>query len=1096
MWYEIFKFEIKYRIKRPDTYAFFAFLFLFSIGGVDFIFEGMDFNIIKRNAPITIARSMAAITGISLVIASMVMGVPILRDFEYKIESLMFVNPIRKRDYLLGRFLGSFTVLLFVFSGMLWGFTLGEFMPWHKPGHLLPFNFLAYLQPFCYIVLPLVFFGAAVFFVTGFLSRKLIVVYTQAIFIFVLFMLTKSIENEFLQALLDPFSLTSLTDMVEGWSITQRNSQLIPFNDVLLYNKLFWVAIGSVVLIIGYYKFNFNVVRDKAHKKRKTLSLDTSNHLENFDTKIPYAIVHENIKTQCIQLIHHSLFYFKSILKETAFWAIVICGMIIIIINSISLGTVYGVDSYPKTHLIVGELKEMSGFFFAIILIFYSGELIWKERIVKLNLIYDATPISNFINLSGKFIGLILIYTVLMLSLILAGVLFQTVNGYYHYELDVYFYGFFLEMLPFLILYTFVAFLAQVLMNNKFTGIVATLILFVGTIILGFIGVEHDLLSFGGSILTFYSDMNGYGHFLFPYLLIKTYWISFSVLLFIVATAFVVRGTETSFKMRWRLSKYHLTKPLLRLGVLAFLLFFIIGTYIFYNTNILNTYWTSTKELEYRASYEKTLKKFEYIPQPKIVDVNLNVELYPSERNYTAEGYYIFQNTTETVINEIHVQKLIESNVTLEYVTFKDGAIKNNEYDEYGYFIYKLNKPLQPGNDIRMNFKQTFETKGFEESGSNSSVVKNGTFFNNKNFPTLGYNRRYELRNSDDRADYQLPKRLNKAAIDNSKELLNARSGSDSDGINFEMVIGTDKDQTAVVSGKLLKQWEENDRNYFHYKTNQSIIDFYSIVSAQYEIKKDIWQSKLDETNQPVNLEIYYHKGHEYNLNRMMESMKASFDYYSANFTPYQYEHLRIMEFPRYAEFAQSFPGTVPFSESIGFVLDIDDEKDVDMAFYVTAHELAHQWFGMQIEAANVQGQYFILETLSQYAAIMVLEHYYSKEKVQQFLELQKERYGEGKIREASEELPLALVENQDYIYYAKGAINMYTLQETIGEKNVNLAIKRFINDWDTNKGKLKLNTNRYATSKDLLNYFREVTPDDLQYLITELFESVNELKD
>ena len=118
----------------------------------------------------------------------------------------------------------------------------------------------------------------------------------------------------------------------------------------------------------------------------------------------------------------------------------------------------------------------------------------------------------------------------------------------------------------------------------------------------------------------------------------------------------------------------------------------------------------------------------------------------------------------------------------------------------------------------------------------------------------------------------------------------------------------------------------------------------------------------------------------------MMMAMKASLDYYSTSFSPYQYEQLRIMEFPRYAQFAQSFPGTVPFSESIGFVLDIDDETDVDMAFYVTAHEIAHQWFAMQVEAANVKGQYFILETLSQYAAMMVLKAHYPKEKVQQFL--------------------------------------------------------------------------------------------------------------
>ena len=85
----------------------------------------------------------------------------------------------------------------------------------------------------------------------------------------------------------------------------------------------------------------------------------------------------------------------------------------------------------------------------------------------------------------------------------------------------------------------------------------------------------------------------------------------------------------------------------------------------------------------------------------------------------------------------------------------------------------------------------------------------------------------------------------------------------------------------------------------------------------------------------------------------------------------------------------------------------------------------------------------------------------------------------------------MALVENQDYIYYAKGAINMYEFQNQIGESNVNLALKRFIKDWNTIDGKLKIKTDRYATTNDLLGYFREVTPDGLQHIIHELFETI-----
>ena len=170
--------------------------------------------------------------------------------------------------------------------------------------------------------------------------------------------------------------------------------------------------------------------------------------------------------------------------------------------------------------------------------------------------------------------------------------------------------------------------------------------------------------------------------------------------------------------------------------------------------------------------------------------------------------------------------------------------------------------------------------------------------------------------------------------------------------------------------------------------------------------------------------------------------------------------------------------------------MDIDDEKDVDMAFYVTAHEVAHQWWGLQVEAANVQGQNMILETLAQYSAMMVLRKKYGDEKVQQFLKLQLEDYSEAKLKSSKEELPLALVENEEYLYYNKGALAMYELQEHIGEENVNRALADFLNDWHSFDNPKK--PNRYATTLDLLQYFREVTPKSMQYLITELFEQVN----
>lgn len=1088
MWQELFKFELRYRARRPETYVFFGFLLLFSIVGVDFIFQGVELGLMKKNAPLVIAKTMGAITGIFMILVSMIMGVPVLRDYQYDTEALLFVNPVSKRDYLLGRFLGSFVVLLFIFSSLPLGMMLGAQMPWHKAKEMLAFDALAYLQPFAVVVLPTLFFGACVFFTTGMLSKKLLIVYTQGIVLFVVFLLTKAITHEYLQGLLDPFSLTTLTQYAKDWTVPERNAFGISLSGILLHSKLLWVGLGGTVLFVGYRKFSLSLLSQKPMRKAKKAEAIVDKGLTE-ELPIPKASPQHQLKAGFLQLLELSKFYTRSLLKETAFWAIVICGMIIILINSVNLGTVYEVDSYPATHFIIAELQEMSMYFFIIILLFYSGELIWKERNINQYLLNDATPIDGLITLSAKFFALLSIYVVLMISLIAAGVLFQAANGYYLFELDVYFAGFFIEILPFLLLYTLVAFFLQSISPNKFIGIFLTLIFFIGSVGSELLGFNHPLYKFAGKPLGTYSDMNGYGHFLTPYLWVKAYWFVFAAILLLISALLMVRGTETSLWKRIKTLKHQITKPTWYALASLTLLFSLLGSYIFYNTNVLNAYWTAAEEQRFRADYEQTLKALEYFPQPKIIDTKLTVELYPASRSYEIDGIYTLRNSTNQPILEIHVQQFIASHVTLRDVQFEAAFAKaETEFAPFGYSVYRLSEALQPGDSLNMYFQQVYQPKGFEADGSNTELVYNGTFFKNSVLPTLGYNSKYELRDEDERAAVGLAPQSGKGAIDDPNELVNARRGSDSDGTRLEVTIGTSAAQTAVTSGRLLGQWTENDRNYFHYKSEQPIINFYSVVSAAYDVKRDHWTAR-DSSIQSVELEIYHHPDHAYNLDRMMAAMKASLGYFSTHFSSYQYQQLRIMEFPRYAEYAQSFPNAIPFSEAMGFVLDINDSTDVDMAFYITAHEVAHQWFGMQVEAANVQGHDFILETLSQYAATMVLKENYPAAKVQQFLASQQALY-EEKRKRAMAEPSLALVGNEDFVYYYKGAIAMYKLQELIGEHNVNRAFKDFIEDWHSFTGEKRRKTNRYPTSYDLLEYFRAVTPADQQYLIEDLFET------
>lgn len=1000
MWYEIFKFELKYRAKRPDTYIYFILLFLYSIIAVDVIFEG-ELGPLKRNAPIVIARIVGIISALFMMISSMIMGVSILRDFDHQMESLMFVNPIKKRDYLAGRFLGSFLVLVFIFLGVPLGMALGDSMPWLDAEKLLPFNFWSYLQPFLALMLPTLFFGGAIFFVTGALSRKLIVVYTQGFFFLILYLLAinMAVGSEDLTptALMDPFTFQSIRINTQGWTTIDRNSLMVPLEGLLLYNRLIWIGVGILSLVIGYFFFKFSAVRNKASKKTlkakqvlKTPSKDRS-HI-----KIPSFQIQHGFKSSLKQLLRHTLFNFRSILGEVPFWTIVLCGAGVLVISSFNVGTTFGVNSYPKTYLLVGELVENTIIFFLAIVLFYSGELIWKERDVKVSDITDALPMSDFVHLAGKFLGLVLTYAVLMLAAMLAGISFQAFNGYYQFELDVYFSGLFIEILPFLILLTIVAFFFQSILNHKFMAhMMVVVFVFSSSLLLQLFGLNHGLYTFGGGALETYSDMNGYGHFLTPYLWFKFYWLLFAALLLIVAVVFFPRGKENQMAKRWKASKLRFNKSLRNATVVILTLFSLSGCYIFYNTNVLNDYSSQTTQQFQRANYEKELKQFEKLPQPKIVDVNLKVELYPTERDFEVEGYYTLVNTYNEPITEIHIQKLPNDQVVLEYLNMEGGSSINHQYDWYSYTIHNLTEPLQPGDSINMEFKQRFNTTGFSQRPG-KSIVYNGTFFDNFYFPTIGYNDDIEIGENENRVEFGLSPRSSRPPIHDPHGLKEGRSDGDGEEINFEMIIGTDKGQIAIAPGYLLGEWKENNRSYYHYKMDKLMSNFYSVVSAKYEVKRDHWIQKVDSLSDTVSLEIYHHKGHEYNLDRMFKGMKSSFEYMSENFGSYQYQQMRILEVPVYSSRAQSFPNTVPFSEDLGFVMHIDDEKDVDMVFFVVAHELAHQWWGHQVNPANVQGQSMINESLAQYSALMTMKKEYPESKVVQLVKAQRKKIFQG----------------------------------------------------------------------------------------------------
>ncbi len=1080
----IFNFELEYRSSRPVTYIYFAIIFIISflvIAGPSRTVAGQ----IKANAPYIISQWTVVISFAFTMITSAVMGVAIVRDFDYNTEAILFSNAIKKRDYLLGRFCGSFVVLVLIncgiWLGLMAAFAIGKIVPWDvgwRTRELLAFQAWHYFQPFLLLTVTNLFITGALFFMSGALGRNTIVIYTQGIMLIVIYQIANialtGLETQKLAAILDPFGIKTFQYVTRYWTPSEQNTLLVPLTGMMLYNRSLWMTVGVLALVITYYGFSFNVVRRFFGRRKPEAIAGGKEQSENIKT--PHADQVINAWTHTLQGGRLSLFYFKMIWKEIPFIAIVGSGMLLMVVNAFKMNAMSGTSSYPTTFSILTLINSFN-LFLLIIAIFYSGELIWKERTINFNLILDTAPVPSAIGLVAKFSALVLVYMVLLLLLIVAGVLTQAMYGYFEFDLPVYFGTLYSSTLSFLVVYTVLSFLVQVLVDNKFLGFALCIIFFIITAMMNKIGIDRSLLQFGSGGLGTFSDMNLYGHFVRPFSWLKLYWLAFSAILFVVAVVFYVRGPEVLLRLRWRSGRQRLTRPLVIFALTALATFLCSGFYIYYNTDVLNVFETQDKVKQRKAEYEKTLRKFSGVTQPKIVSSYIKADLYPSARDFSAQGFYYLKNKSDKPIDQIHIQHNPNKELSIADLKFDRNARVKEAFPEFRYFIYEFDEALQPGDSLRVDFSESYVTKGFKDSGSNTDIVFNGTFFNNSYFPGIGYNPALELVEDDDRRMHGLPvKERMRERDDYSGKQVNA-FGDDAGRIRLEIVVGTARDQIAVAPGSLQKEWVDGDRKYFHYKMDSPIANSYSIVSARYAVRRDKWND--------VDLEIYYHPGHEYNLGRMMDALKDALQYNTKNFSDYQHGQLRIVEFPRYVTFAPSFANTIPFSEGLGFILKVaNPDKDLDVAYYLTAHEVAHQWWGHQVMAADVKGSAMLSESMSQYSALMVMKKKFPPEIMERYLKYELDAYLAGRASERKKEQPLQFVEAQNYIDYNKASLVFYALQDYIGEERLNTAFRKYNEMWRFKDGP-------YPTSEDLLTNIREVTPDSLQYLIHDMFETI-----
>ncbi len=1085
MYWHVAIHEFRYRFRLVSTWVYIilffgaAFLIANISGGA---FDGVNMRggksgeFVFANSPVNITLDIGLLLFLCTIVFAAIFGSSAVRDFETGSHELYFTKPIKPSTYHLGKFTGAFLSAMTIVVAIILGIAIGFQMPYladYKIGPHLP---LAYLHALLFFALPNLFLVGAICFNVGILSRKVINSYIIGIGLFFAYLLSSMLmgDSEKLQsaALLDPFGMNTLDVITRYWTSAQTNSNYLSLSGILGWNRLIWVSVGLLLSLYAVSRFEFR--KDtRALKTRKLADKSPlpAGIIPNYFTKVQL-----NPYNSLRQLWHLTCYEFKNIVFNRTF-LVVTCFFIFFLIMTVTqaVGRIFGTQTHPITIQVLGALNSNFYLFGLILATFYAGDLLWRDRALKMDQLFDVTPHHSCVRYFSKLGAILMMQLVLLAIIMVVGIVLQLAKGFYQIEPGLYLSNLFminfLELLPI----TLMVFFWGMVMNNRYAGYLAVILFYISMPVLSMFHVSHPLLQFGISGES-YSDMNGYGGMLPRFFVWVAYWLLFCVGFSFLGFKLWSRGSEISYRSKWQRIRSSGFDRGWKWAIGSLASFAILGGFMYYNLNILNEYTSPKKQRNEQVEYEKLFReRLLTLPQPRISAVDLKIDLHPSRRSMTASGTFQLVNRSPVPIDTLVVY--FDDAYADRVLEFSKTAQLTESYHPASMFIYALPQALAPLDSMQMSFAFADKPKGIFPFIGRSAIKKNGTFIHSNIFPSLGYFEAYELADNNDRKKKGLPEKLRTPAITDSSQYGNPYVSTDSDYVRYKVQISTEADQVAFAPGDLLESKIENGRYIAHYGSSVPILNFFAFISGSYEKASGYYQDKL--------VEIYYDKKHPFNVQTMLDSAIHSLNYFSENFMPYPHQALRIVEVP-YVGFAQSFPALIPFSENIGFIAKVDpeDTSSVDYPYQIVSHEIGHQWWAHTVIGANVQGATMLSEVFTEYSSMMVLKHKYGAERMRKYLSYIHDMYLQGRGFEFREEQPLYLNEGQGYLHYNKGTLAMLALQDYIGEAAVNEALGAFCRDY-------AYHSEPFPLSTDALPYIRRVVPDSLQYLVTDLLETI-----
>lgn len=1085
MFASVARFEFRYQVRQPIfwivTSIFFALAFCL-VSADRLLPTGSNF----RNAPYALISSHLLFTLIFMFVTTAFVANPVLRDDETGFGPIIRVTRVSKLAYIYGRFAGAFAAAAVCLLSVPVASLLATFMPWLDPHTLGPFRLQDYAFSYFVMALPGIFFTAALFFTVATITRSMMWTYLSVLALTIIYLAGRRFLDDpavaSLAALLEPFGFGAFNLVTKFWTTTDRNTMLPALQGVLLWNRLIFIGLSFSLLAATYVTFSFEargVRKTRAEPRGQDVSPRTV-HLSSYAGQS--AVRSSPLKTAMTILLARTRMELSQVFKSAAFPVLLVLSIVnVVAVLWIAGSPGYGVQSYLVDQVAIDSLAVELKLVTIIVAIFYAGELAWRDRQRRMHEIIDATPAPDWSFVVPKALAISLALISVLLISVLTSIFMQLFKGYTGFKLVEYLTWYILPTSVDLILLAILAMFFQAISSNKFVGWGLLFLYFISRQIANSLGIDDNLFNYAGSPYVELSTMNGVGSFARDAAWFQAYWSAFAIILLVIAYGLWRRGSETRFAPRWAQLKRRLLGPAGVVALVALLVFAGLGSYIFLNTHVWNEYRNEDINNRYAADTEKALQKYRYTPEPSVTHVDLNIVLDPEAQSLTASGRYIFENKTGAPLERVvmswgrdtEMQGLTLEGAHVETAfDYAEGeaspvSVDGEDIQPLHDRIYRFDHAMLPGEKRTLSFSSVFQQHGFKNQENQHFLISNGSFATNSQYAPFFAPWVVNLEGESLRRKFGLVPVLPEPKVDLT------RGG---DQATSDITVTTSADQTPLAPGYTVSDVVKDGWRTVRFVSDTPISIGFPVVSAKYLVKKVVHKG--------IDLAVYYDYHTPWNVDRMLSALGSSLDYYQANFSPYQFRQLRIIEIPSYHGSAISFANTVPYAESLGFITDQRDPEKIDYVTYVTAHEVAHQWWAHQLQSADAPGGSVLSETLAQYSALMVMEKTYGKDNIRRFLKYELNEYLSQRGRQVLEEPTLEKVQKEGFIYYNKGSLAMYLLRDQLGEAAVNGALHKLL-------GKFAFKGAPYPVSGDLIQALRAEADPQHQDLITDIFQRV-----